>query len=441
MGDGDGVTAALGQRGLGGVVGGVKVDIWHLANQTIRPVISAKARLFAGHEFQGAMHAEMQQSIGFKGVAQPQVELREGMGGGKAALEQQAHRVAFIAERGLQSDKDIAELFAQHEHPAAIGLHATGGGAPDGFHLGQMGGVAHDDIGIDKGRDIGGLAVKRGIAPQNSCAQVIDRYRHIKGVAIGLHRGQRVVQAFKHRQVSCGASSARIRRKAEQHDAQLFVGIFGLMQLGQPIGFLGQRGDTLGAGGHRAAVFVAFAHVVATLAAIEAMTTRKNGGVCCAVNFRQRDQHGGFNRAKALACLRPLAEGLKLQGVRGDIGHIQRRQGGHGGGAVVVGGAPDKAETGQRHHRVNAFEIGVDRGAAIKPTRKGRDAGDALGLKRGDHRIIMRGIRRQHIRPQHQKADGGGGPRRTRYAGQIAGDAARKLRVIKPDIGVIDRGF
>ena len=92
------------------------------------------------------MHAEVQQHVGAEILAQPAVEGGEGVGRGEAFLEQQAHRVAFVAEDGLQADEDVAELLAEHEDAAPVGLRAAGGGAPDGLDLVQPAGAA-DDLG------------------------------------------------------------------------------------------------------------------------------------------------------------------------------------------------------------------------------------------------------------------------------------------------------
>ena len=110
MADCHGPRAALGQCRFGWVVGGIEIDVGKIANQAVRPIRTAQARLFTRHELQRAMHAEMQYRISVKAVAQPKVKLRKGMGGRKAVLKQQAHRVALIAEARLQSDKDFSKL-------------------------------------------------------------------------------------------------------------------------------------------------------------------------------------------------------------------------------------------------------------------------------------------------------------------------------------------
>ena len=49
----------------------------------------------------------------------------------------------------------------------------------------------------------------------------------------------------------------------------------------------------------------------------------------------------------------PLLQRLELDGVRGDIGHVEPRQHLLGGPGVVVGGAADQREAGERNERVD----------------------------------------------------------------------------------------
>ena len=46
--------AALGERALGGIVGGIEIDVGQVADQPVGPAIGAEAGLLAGHEFQRA---------------------------------------------------------------------------------------------------------------------------------------------------------------------------------------------------------------------------------------------------------------------------------------------------------------------------------------------------------------------------------------------------
>ena len=58
------------------------------------------------------------------------------------------------------------------------------------------------------------------------------------------------------------------------------------------------------------------------------------------------------------AIVLPLLQRLEFDRMRRDIGHIERRQQFLGGAGIVVGGAADQREAGQRNHR-------IDRGRAV----------------------------------------------------------------------------
>ena len=66
----------------------------------------------------------MQDGMRTEILAQPAVERRECMRRREAFLEQQPHRIAFVAEGRLHADEHIAELLAEHEYRASIGLDA-----------------------------------------------------------------------------------------------------------------------------------------------------------------------------------------------------------------------------------------------------------------------------------------------------------------------------
>ena len=131
--------AALGDRALGRVVGGVEIEVGQVADQPVRPARAGQAGLLARHEFQRPMGAEVQHRIRAEILAHPAVEGREGVGRGEALLEQQAHRVAFVAEGGLDADEDVAEALAEHEQRAAVALLLAGRRAPRGLDLRQPG--------------------------------------------------------------------------------------------------------------------------------------------------------------------------------------------------------------------------------------------------------------------------------------------------------------
>ena len=107
------------------------------------------------------------------------------MGRGEAALEQQPHRVALVAERGLQADEDIAEVGAEHEDRAAVRLMPPRRRTPLHLDLGEMALLGDVVLGRDPDRDIGGRPEPRGIAAEDLFAQRIDAVGELKGVALG----------------------------------------------------------------------------------------------------------------------------------------------------------------------------------------------------------------------------------------------------------------
>ena len=79
-------------------------------------------------------------------------------------------------------------------------------------------------------------------------------------------------------------------------------------------------------------------------------------------------------RSEALQCF----ERLELERLGGEIGHVEPRQHRVGRAGVVIGGAADQREAGQRDQRVDdrravALEEGLDRGARVEPAGEGRD--------------------------------------------------------------------
>ena len=64
IGDQLGVRAALGDRAFRGVVDAVDVKVRQLIDQPIRPALARKSDLFAGHELQRAVCAEVNHAVG-----------------------------------------------------------------------------------------------------------------------------------------------------------------------------------------------------------------------------------------------------------------------------------------------------------------------------------------------------------------------------------------
>ena len=90
---------------------------------------------------------------------------------GEAVLEQQPHRVAFVAECRLNADEDIAEMLAQHVDRCAVRLDTAGRRAPLLLDLRKPALVAHMLIGRHAGSHVGIGAEHRGVAVQDPFAQ------------------------------------------------------------------------------------------------------------------------------------------------------------------------------------------------------------------------------------------------------------------------------
>ncbi len=166
----------------------------------------------------------MEHGVGREILAEPAVEGGERVRRGKAALEQQPHRVALVAEGGLDADEDVAEALAQHEDRAAVALLAAGGGAPLCLDLGEPALAADVVVGGDAGVDVGVRAEAGTVAAQDTGTQVVHRGRDLDAVARGLHALQRVVERLEDREIGGGAGAAGIRREAEEDDGDLPFG-------------------------------------------------------------------------------------------------------------------------------------------------------------------------------------------------------------------------
>ncbi len=386
----------------------------------------------------------MQHRVGAEILVDPAVEGGKGVRGGEAALEQQAHRIALVAEGGLYADEHVAELRAEHEDGLAVALLAARGGAPLALDVGQPVLRTHVLVGGDAGGHVGVRAVQRGVALQDGGAQRVHAVWHIDRVAGGAEALQRVVQGGEYGEVGGGAGRTRIRREVEEHGSNLAVGAAGAAHAHELFHTLGERGRAFRVGDHVAALLA-----VATLAGIGGLGAAAASAIRhrqdAAVQLRDGDHDRGLHRQQAARIFLPGRERLEFHRVRGDVGHVQRRQHRLGGVAIVVGGATDKREPGQRddgihlHHAVTQ-EIAGDRGPLVQPAGEGGDDAQAALFQRGDHAVIMRGVAGQQVGPQKQHANRTAGA----PGGQLlhAGDdAAWRARVVEPDIGVFHRRF
>ena len=427
--------AALGEQPLGRVVGGVKVDVGQRADQALGPAGARQAGLLAGHELQGAVSAEMQHRVGAEILAQVAVEGREGVRRGEAALEEQPHRVAFVAEARLHADEDVPELGAEHEDLRAVAVLAAGGRAPLRLDLGEVPLAADVLVGRDAVVDVGGGPEPGGVAAEHRLAQRLDARWNLERVALGLQRGERVVERLVDRQEGGRADAAGVRGEAEQHHGDPALGPR-----------LAAQGDeALDPGSEGVGALRIHDHVagaVAGRAAGAAAEHRRRGG---AVEFGDRHHHGGLHRREAAVGGLPLLQRLELQSVSGEVGHVEGGEQRLRPGGVVVGGAADEGETGERDQRIDgraavALEEGVDRRAVVEPAGEGRHHREPARLQGGDDPVVMGRVPGEHIGAHDEEADAplhrAGGHRHPRG---VLADPSGHAWVIEAGLGIAER--
>jgi hypothetical protein len=248
--DQGGAAAALGDQALGRVIGGVKVEVGKVADQPLGPAIAAEPGLFAGHEFERAMGAEVKNGVGGEILPQPAVKGRESVGRREAALEEQPHRIALIAEGWLDADEQLSKACAEHVDGAAVALLPAGSRAPLRFDRAQVRLAPDMIVGGDAGGDVGIGAEPLRIAAENGLAQHIDIGWNVDIITVVAKPQQGCLQRLPNREMGGGAGGACIGRKVKQHDRQRALGP----------GLAAQRDHAARFGGERGGAFRMAAH-------------------------------------------------------------------------------------------------------------------------------------------------------------------------------------
>ena len=193
---------------------------------------------------------------------------------------------------------------------------------------------------------IGLRAVLAGVALQQALAQVVHAVGQVDLVAFEGQALQGVKERLEHRQIRSRAHAARIGRKVEQHDGQFALGT----------GLVAQAYQALDPGTQHVGALAASEHVLAAratgkravlVAARAGLSGRAwaptvDHGQDRAIEFRDGHHDGVFHGQQTARGVTPLFDGLELQRVRGDVGHIKLAQGHLGGAGVVVGGTANQ---------------------------------------------------------------------------------------------------
>ena len=422
--------AALGERALRRIVGRVEIDVRQSADQPVGPARAGKPGLLARHELQRPVRAEMENGVGAEVFADPAVKRGERVSRREAALEQQPHRIALVAEGGLDPDEDIAETRAVDEQPGAIALVPAGRGTPLRLDLAQPALAAHVVVGRDPRRDVGVGAVACRIAFEDRPAQRLDVGRNLDVVAGRLERQQRVVERGVDRQVGGGTGAAAVGRKVKKHDRELALRPLAPAQRHELGDARGEGRGPFGIGRHvaRASPFGG------GRAAAERHRPDR------AVQLGNGDHHRGLDGREAAGVLAPLLQGLELDGMGGDVGHVELGQHVLGSLGVVVGRAADERKAGKGHHRVDdrpraLKEIGAHRRARIETAAEGWNDAQAAGLERRDHTVVVPGVAGEDVGAHDEHADRPGlaGARKVL---PLFRDLLAGAGMIKADVGI-----
>ena len=108
MADGDGGDAALGLRGLAGIVDDEGIDDRHGAKKRAGGAGFRKRRGLARQPFERAVRAEMDQRIDARLLAEPEIEGDVGVPRRQVRIVIGGFAVCHVAALGLQADQKIA---------------------------------------------------------------------------------------------------------------------------------------------------------------------------------------------------------------------------------------------------------------------------------------------------------------------------------------------
>ena len=105
-----------------------------------------------------------------------------------------------------------------------------------------------------------------------------------------------------------------------------------------------------------------------------------------------------------------MIEGLKLDRMRGHIGHIEPGEHLFGRLGIVISRPADQGKAGQGDHGIDTSQAifhkeFVNRRPGIQTGRKGRYHPQSTRLQRCNHTVVMASIARQQIGAQHQNTD------------------------------------
>ncbi|MCU0620799.1 MAG: hypothetical protein MUC69_04770 [Gemmatimonadales bacterium] len=376
------------------------------------------------------MGAEVQQHVDPFVLAQPAIERREGVRRREAALEEEAHRVALVAHRGLHRHQHVPEARPEHQQPAAIRLLPPRRRPPLRLELGEVRVAAHVIVDRQPGHHVRGRPELLGVAARDALPQRVDAVGHLHLVARGRHRAQQVEQRLEDAQVRRRAGVAGVGREVEQHDPDAPLGARRAAQRHQACHAARQALGAVGDGR------VPRRRAARALASAE---HHRGGGT---VEFRDRHHQRRLDRREATRVVGPVGHGLELEARRREVRHVELRQRLARALRVVEGGTAHQREAGERHQRVDGGapvgvgEVALDGGAGVEAGREGRDHRESPGLERADHRVVVGPIAAQQVGAHQHHAHAAGGATGRQGIEPLGQPAPRQVGVVEAGLGV-----
>eukprot|EP00962_Isochrysis_galbana_P012886 scaffold3665_cov102-Isochrysis_galbana.AAC.3 len=390
--DGVGVRAALGDGGLGRVVGRVVV-------QAVRVARAGHADLLAGHELEGAVSAKVEHGVGAEDLLDVRVVSGEAVVRRGRLGVQQAHRVALIAKRGLHANEDVAKRHAEDEQVLAVGVEVAGRRAPvllevlgvrgELLVLGDRHCVRHVE---------GGRGQRRLLVVQDAVHEVLNRCGHLAHVVAGLlHRLETLKDGAEDVEVGGGAHVALVRGEGEDSDGHLLLDVGLLAEAGPLERPLGQ--------GHHAVR-------LRDGAAGDAVAAREDEGLDGAVDLGQGHLECHLHRVEAELRVLPLLERLERGRNGAQVRPVEPLERGDCLGVVLGGWAAHEREAGQvdghvHLRRAHQEEVLVDAFGEVERARVCGQHEAALRLNLHDHGNVVRVVLGVDVRLGQDEADDG----------------------------------
>ena len=109
-----GIAAALGDDAFADIIDGVDVEVGHVADEYIGPVVIRQRHLLAGNEFEAAVRPEMDERVRTEPLARPEIGGYVGIGGSSLHAVHDFFRVLADGRQRLRQNGDVAEHDARH---------------------------------------------------------------------------------------------------------------------------------------------------------------------------------------------------------------------------------------------------------------------------------------------------------------------------------------